>query len=386
MLDTVLGRTSPGPTTAAALVTSTMASRAGVPGAGVAVGAGVGLGVSVGAGRGPGAGTGALTAGGRARQRRRALRSFASRRCCCLTNRLRAFALRWVLKYRRLAAFIPGSGHNPRVTPTLELLLVAGLASCLVAVSTAASRVWGHGIGGLISAFPLIVGPVLLIAALEEGPQAAAETAGATLLGLVALSGFALAYGRSALGARWPLSLLAGWLTAAALALVAARFDPGLAAAVLVAALSLVVAWLALPRDRAAAAVPLLPRWELPLRMALTALLIVGIAAAGRRFGPTVAGLLAALPTLASVLAAFTHARHGGDALIALLRGMLSGMGAFVVFCAVIGVLVERVAPAPAFVLATVAAVLVQAAASRTPAVAGLGPRGGGQPDAVRPS
>jgi len=52
----------------------------------------------------------------------------------------------------------------------------------------------------------------------------------------------------------------------------------------------------------------------------------------------------------------------------------------------VVGALVERVPPAPAFVIATAAAVLVQAAASRTPAVAAAGPRGGAQPDAVRPS
>jgi hypothetical protein len=37
--------------------------------------------------------------------------------------------------------------------------------------------------------------------------------------------------------------------------------------------------------------------------MALTALLIVVISAAGSRFGPAMAGALAALPTVASVLA-----------------------------------------------------------------------------------
>jgi hypothetical protein len=65
------------------------------------------------------------------------------------------------------------------------------------------------------------------------------------------------------------------------------------------------------------------------------------------------------------VLAVFTHRRHGGDALFAFLRGMLSGMGAFVTFCAVVAVLAVPAGVAPTFLLATGAAVAVQAVAVR---------------------
>jgi hypothetical protein len=99
--------------------------------------------------------------------------------------------------------------------------------------------------------------------------------------------------------------------------------------------------------------------------MALTALLIIGLTLAGDRFGPTVAGILAALPTLASVLAVFTHARHGHDALVALLRGMLGGLAGFVCFCALIALLVEPAGVSLAFVLATAAAVLAQLVVAR---------------------
>ena len=44
---------------------------------------------------------------------------------------------------------------------------------------------------------------------------------------------------------------------------------------------------------------------------------------------------------------------------------MLGGMAAFVLFCALIGLLVERAGVAAAFVLATAAAVLVQAGLGR---------------------
>jgi hypothetical protein len=56
----------------------------------------------------------------------------------------------------------------------------------------------------------------------------------------------------------------------------------------------------------------------------------------------------------------FTHARDGHDALLALLRGMLAGLAAFVIFCAAIAVLIEPAGVPLAFALATAAAVLAQ--------------------------
>jgi hypothetical protein len=251
-------------------------------------------------------------------------------------------------------------------------LLTAGLATALVAVATLAARWWGHGIGGLLSAFPLIVGPVLVIAAQRHGASFAADTADATLAGLVALSGFALAYGRSAVRRPWRGSLLLAWAVAAALGTAAGRFELGLLGGVVVAVLSIAVAWAGLPARRGAAGGAVLPGWELALRMALTAVLILVLTAAGNRFGSTVAGALAALPTLASVLAVFTHARYGSDAVLELLRGMLGGMTAFVTFCALVSGLLESAGAVAAFAIATAGAVLAQAAAARAPALGAI--------------
>ena len=242
----------------------------------------------------------------------------------------------------------------------LELVGVAALAASLVGASTLAARMWGHGIGGVISAFPLIVGPALLLAALRQDAAFAAAMATATLLGIVALSGFVLAYGRSARRCRWPLSLGLAWAVAAVLGMLVGLVGYGLFGGLVAAIVAPALAYVALPRGRAVEVRAYFPRWEMPARMAVTALLIVGLTVAGERFGPTAAGVLAALPTLASVLAVFTHARHGHDALIAMLRGMLGGLGSFVTFCAVIALLVEPAGVIPAFVLATGAALLVQ--------------------------
>ena len=247
----------------------------------------------------------------------------------------------------------------------LDLLFAAALGASLVAASTIAAARWGHVSGGVLSAFPLIVGPVLLVAAERHGTGFAAQTAAATLLGLIALSGFALAYARSARRLGWRSSVALAWLAAAALGALAARVETGLVGGVVAATGSLAVALWALPAARGRPAAVVAPRWELPLRMALTAALIVGISAVAGRFGPTVAGALAALPTVASVLAVSTHQQHGSDAVLDLLRGMLGGMAAFVLFCALIGLLVEPAGVATAFVLATAAAVLVQAGLGR---------------------
>src|SRR5215217_9402825 len=156
----------------------------------------------------------------------------------------------------------------------VALPLVAALAACLAGVSTWAAGRWGHEIGGILSAFPLIVGPVLLLGAQRHGTAFAADAAGATLAGLVALSGFALAYGRSAVRWSWRVSLAAGWCAAAALGTLAGGAELGLAAAVAAAAASIVAARAALPPPAESRPSLPLPAWEPPVRMGATVLLI----------------------------------------------------------------------------------------------------------------
>jgi hypothetical protein len=228
-----------------------------------------------------------------------------------------------------------------------------------------AARLWGHTIGGVVSTFPLIVGPALLLAALRQDAAFAARMATATLLGVVALSGFVAAYGRAARRWGWPPSLGLAWAAAAVLGTIAGRVGGGVPAGLVVAIASPALAYVALPRTRQVAARASFPWWETPARMALTAFLIVALSLAGDRFGPTAAGVLAALPTLASVLAVFTHVRHGHDALVAMLRGMLGGLGAFVSFCALVALLVEPAGVGLAFVLASCAALLAQLVVAR---------------------
>jgi hypothetical protein len=137
----------------------------------------------------------------------------------------------------------------------------------------------------------------------------------------------------------------------------------GFPAGLVVATFSLFAAYAALP--------PLPTRFErtlpdsgggheLMLQMGLTSGLVGGLSVAGGQLGPTVGGMLAALPVLASVLATRTHRRYGGAAVVHLLRGMLAGIPAFVGFCATVALLIVPLGTAVAFTLAIAFAVPFQ--------------------------
>ena len=112
--------------------------------------------------------------------------------------------------------------------------------------------------------------------------------------------------------------------------------------------------------DAAAPAAP--PAWDLPVRAACAAAMVLAISAASAGLGPRVSGLLAPAPGFTSILAAFTHAQLGPEATLRLLRGMLTGFFSFALFCWTIAVALPAAALGAAFALGAVVAVLTQVA------------------------
>ncbi len=245
--------------------------------------------------------------------------------------------------------------------PLLELLL----APALVGAATLVGSRWGPRMAGLVSGLPLVVGPVLLIAAQAHGAAFAAHAANGTLLGLVALNGFALAYARSA-RRPWMVSLGLGWASASFLAALVwllplelpFPFGLGVATASLLAAWRLMPAVVSEPIDTPLAARQRNETW---LRMAATAALVLVLSEALAASGPRIGGILTALPVVVSVLAVSAHRNGGASAVVALLRGALIGMTGFVAFCAVVAACLSEAGIWPAFAAATAAAVGLQA-------------------------
>src|SRR5438270_164857 len=114
--------------------------------------------------------------------------------------------------------------------------------------------------------------------------------------------------------------------------------------------LKLTLAARLLPHDPAEAPAPA-PRFDLALRYAATAALVLLLTGLAGALGPRLSGLLATFPVLATVLAAFTHAQAGPAAAAQLLRGFATGLVAFAVFCFAVAELLPSHGIAVSFLL-----------------------------------
>ncbi|MFH1022170.1 MAG: hypothetical protein V1809_02145 [Planctomycetota bacterium] len=241
-----------------------------------------------------------------------------------------------------------------------RLLLKLILAPGLVGAASLAGRRWGHAIEGWLSSFPVIAGPVLYVLALEQGNGFAAEAARGTLAGVLALVLFCLAYAWTSRAAPWPVCLAAGWAAygagMATLAFLAPPFETAFAA-VLVALLA--AAWILPPSPGRTGADA--PGWEIPARMLAAAALVLALTGTGSILGPMWSGLLATFPVAGTTLAVFTHRRHGPAGATAFFRGFVTGLQSFSAFALTLALILPTRGRDEAFVIATGAAVAMQA-------------------------
>ncbi len=240
------------------------------------------------------------------------------------------------------------------------------LAPAFVVGASLTARRFGPRIGGLVGGLPVVAGPILLVLAIVHDRAFAARSATTSLLGLVSLATFVVVYGFAARRLRWPGALALAWLAFLAMTALASAFHVAATPALALAFASFVLARAVLPRPAPAggpapvAITP--PSWDLPVRAACAAAMVLAITAASAGLGPRLSGLLAPSPIITTVLAAFTHAQLGSDATLRLLRGMLTGFFAFALFSWTVAIVLPHTSIALAFALATAVAALTQAA------------------------
>jgi hypothetical protein len=224
------------------------------------------------------------------------------------------------------------------------------------------ARRFGSHVGGLVGGLPVVAGPILLVYALAHGRSFAAGAAAGTLLGLVSLICFVVAYERLARRLGWGVSMLAGWFAFMVATVLFSLFTPPLGVALALVGVAMAVGLAALPRPAHGSHehTPA-PGWDLPLRAACALALVLALTAVSGWLGPQLSGLLAPFPVITTVLATFTHAQRGTQELARLLRGLVSGFGAFALFCFSLNLMLHRVDTPAAFALATGIALLVQA-------------------------
>lgn len=231
---------------------------------------------------------------------------------------------------------------------------------CVVAV-TLAGRRWGIAVAGLLGGLPVVAGPILLAETLLHGRDFGADAAAGTLLGLTALTAFVVVYGRTA-QTRGPVaSVLCGWaaflLCVAVLQMV--QPPPALSLVLVGACFALGLRLLPLPSRQVGELTP--PPWDLPARAGASLGLVLALTAVSGALGPHLSGLLAPFPIITSILAVFTHAHGGTGQVEILLRNFLLGFYGFATFCFLLAISLPDLSTAAAFLLATVAALTMQA-------------------------
>jgi hypothetical protein len=208
---------------------------------------------------------------------------------------------------------------------------------------------------------PLTSGPIAFFLALERGTSFAAAAALGSLTGAVAEAAFCVAYAAVLRRAAWPGALALASIAFALTAAVIPWDALSVVVAGLVAIAGLVIALRVVRGESSRVTLPPPPRWDLPARMIIATVLVLGITRLAPIVGPRWSGVLAAFPVYAAILTVFAH-RASGPAAVEVLRGLLLGLFAFVGFFVVLGALVERAGIAVAFVAAIVGALAIQAA------------------------
>lgn len=198
------------------------------------------------------------------------------------------------------------------------------LTPLLIALATLAARRWGPAVGGWLAGLPLTSGPVSVYFAVEQGPAFAADAARGTLLGLVAVAAFCVAYARTATASGWLTSFTLGLVSYSLITFGLSLGAPELAEASVLTVLLLLVALMALGRPQMKTPAVRSPWWDLPLRMLTATAIVLAITAAAASLGPQWSGLLSPFPVFASVMAVFSHRQGGADSAQRLLRGVLS--------------------------------------------------------------
>jgi uncharacterized membrane protein (GlpM family) len=178
------------------------------------------------------------------------------------------------------------------------------------------------------------------------------------------LLAFIVVYAHLASRMRWGMSLILGWgaffAMTGALSAITLGVDPALA--LVLAAVGLTLLGLPQAQGERPSGVRL-PAWDLPLRALSALALVLVLTAVAGQLGAKLSGLLAPFPVIASVLAVFTHAQHGEQDLLRIMRGFVMGLVAYALFCFVLAMTLGSLTIAEAFLLATAAALVTQAVA-----------------------
>lgn len=240
------------------------------------------------------------------------------------------------------------------------LLLKLFLVPSLIALLTLAGRRWGPAVAGWLSGFPVVLGPVLLVLGLEQGPVFASRTAHSALATMLGTVAFCLVYARAAVRFPWHVSAAAGSLSFIAAAMLLSQLSLSLWAALALAIGGLFAAPAVFPRVEFVPHEGRAARGELAARMLAGAALSITVTVSAQRLGPTFSGVLSVFPVIGLVFGVFSHLAWGGKGAVVVLQGMVRSLHAFAAFCFTAAVAMPRGGVLTGCLAALGAALIVQ--------------------------
>jgi hypothetical protein len=229
----------------------------------------------------------------------------------------------------------------------------------LLAASLAVRR-WGEAVGGLLVGLPLTSGPVSVFLALEHGPAFAAQATAGSLVATAGQAAFCFAYCRLA-PRGWPVALAGAGATFAVVAVLLQSSALSQTGLFLIAILATALALSLIPNKAARSGRLDPPWWDLPSRMVLIAMLVVGVTAVAPYVGPETSGVLPSFPFMAIILAVFAQRMMGHVAAQQLMRGMLAGLLGFAAFFYVLSLTLPRLSLIDAYGSAILCTLAIQA-------------------------
>jgi len=239
------------------------------------------------------------------------------------------------------------------------LLLKIACAIVIVVSASRATERLGPFLGSMIATLPVSTGPIYVFLAIDHGALFISNAARMGVIAVIATVAFlamhAFVAQRHGTFVSWLAATTAWWVVAALLQLREWTFPEACA----VFALTFAAAIRGLRRFVVEVKAPPLPRarFDLALRSALVACVVIATSAASNALGPSATGTLATYPVVFTSLVLILQPRCGGPFTASLLVNSLKGLIGFGTALGVIHLAAARMSSAWALSIALLVAV-----------------------------
>lgn len=236
-------------------------------------------------------------------------------------------------------------------------------APLLVAGASMASRRYGSAVGGWLVGLPLTSGPISIFFTLEQGKEYSAQAALRTLVGMVAMISFGVAFTLASTQTkprqghwRWLSPFCIALASYGAVILTLSLIPFNLVSTLILLLLTLFTALRVVGIPKSIESARPVPRWDLPFRMAAATIMVVAISSGASALGHKWGGMLSQFPIFSCVMAALAQYHGDHDGVRRLFRGVITSSFGCAAFFIILSLFLRNSNPITIYGLAALAA------------------------------